>query len=78
MAFLIYLMSVAVVEKLDAMPERFCRQIRAIKPNGIEKAVKELKADMPHDYMAAMIEKAAGIDAGIETLILSEELKSEE
>jgi hypothetical protein len=66
-----------VAETLHALPERYLKTIRtAIKDkrlSAIEK-VGEIERDIPHAYLARLIDSAREIDEGEETLILSEEL----
>ena len=63
-----------VLEKLNNIPERFARLIRAINDKNIEKDLKALQKTIPHSYLAAIINKANKIQKGEEYLILSEEL----
>ncbi len=66
-----------VAETLHALPERYLKTIRtAIKDkklSALEK-VGDLERDIPHKYLARIIDSARQIDEGEETLILSEEL----
>jgi superfamily II DNA/RNA helicase len=63
-----------VISQLDALPERYARMIRAIDGKKLERDLAELKKEVPHSYLLAIIEREQKIDEGKETLILSEEL----
>lgn len=63
-----------VIEKLDALPFGSAKLIRAISERNLEADVKEMKEEIPHDYIIEIIKKAKQIEEGEESLILSEEL----
>jgi len=62
------------MEKLNSIPERFLKLIRAINNKNIKKDLADLQKMVPHSYLAAIINKANKIQKGEEYLILSEEL----
>lgn len=63
-----------VLEKLDDLPARFSRLIRAINEKNLDKDIKTLQEEIPHEYLINIINKANTIGKGEEYLILSEEL----
>jgi len=63
-----------VLEKLDDLPTRFSRLIRAINEKNLDKDIKTLQEEIPHEYLINIINKANTIGKGEEYLILSEEL----
>jgi len=63
-----------VLEKLNNLPERFAKLIRAINSNTIKDDLKNLQKEVPHKYLLDIINKANAINKGEECLILSEEL----
>jgi len=63
-----------VIEKLDALPLGLAKLIRAISIKSLEKDIKKMKEDIPHNYIIEIIKKAKQIEEGEESLILSEEL----
>ena len=63
-----------VLEKLDDLPSRFSRLIRAINEKNIKKDMQTLQEEIPHGYLINIINKANIIGKGEEYLILSEEL----
>jgi len=63
-----------VLEKLDNLPERFSRLIRAINEKSLQEDLETLQQEVPHDYLISIINKASSISKGEEYLILSEEL----
>lgn len=63
-----------VVEKLDALPDRFMKMIRAIELKTLEKDFEALMAEVPASYLIKIIDRDQGISNERETLILAEEL----
>ena len=63
-----------VLEKLDSLPQRYAKQIRAISEKHLKEDIDELKKDVPHKYLVEIREKANSIDDEEESLIISEEL----
>lgn len=63
-----------VLEKLDSLPERYAKQIRAISEKKLEDDIDKLKKEVPHKYLIELREKANSIDDEEESLIISEEL----
>ena len=63
-----------VLEKLDSLPLRYAKQIRAISEKHLREDIDELKKDVPHKYLIEIREKANNIDDEEESLIISEEL----
>jgi superfamily II DNA or RNA helicase len=63
-----------VLKELDALPERYAKAIRAIDLKNLDKEIKELEKEVPHNYLLNIIDREKKIDEGRETLILSEEL----
>jgi len=63
-----------VLEKLDNLPERFARLIRAVNSNTVKNDLKNLQKEIPHKYLLNIINKAGAINKGEECLIVSEEL----
>lgn len=63
-----------VLQKLGALPERYAKLIRSIKPEGMTQGIKELMVEVPHAYLLSILERERQIDEGKEHLILSEEL----
>jgi len=63
-----------VVEKLDALPDRFMKMIRAIEVKTLEKDFEALMAEVPASYLIKIIDREQGISNERETLILAEEL----
>ncbi|MFA5778776.1 MAG: helicase-related protein [Elusimicrobiota bacterium] len=63
-----------VIKELDALPERYAKQIRQISEKSLEKDVEELQKDVSQKYLIDIIEKARRIEDEEESLILAEEL----
>ena len=63
-----------VIKELDALPERYAKQIRQISDKSLEKDVEELQKDVSQKYLIDIIEKARRIEDEEESLILAEEL----
>lgn len=63
-----------VLEKLDSLPERYAKQIRAISEKKLKDDMDKLKKEVPHKYLIELREKANSIDDEEESLIISEEL----
>ena len=63
-----------VLEKLDSLPERYAKQIRAISEKQLKQDIDKLKKEVPHKYLIELREKANSIDDEEESLIISEEL----
>ncbi len=63
-----------VLEKLDSLPERYAKQIRAISERKLKEDIDELKKDVPHKYLMDLRQKASNIEDEEESLIISEEL----
>jgi len=63
-----------VLKPLDALPDRFARQIRAISEKTLEEDIKALEKVVTHQYLMEIMEKARSVEEGEETLILAEEL----
>lgn len=63
-----------VLKELDALPERYAKAIRAIDLKNLDREIKELEKEVPHNYLLNIIDREKKIDEGRESLILSEEL----
>ncbi|MBA3065713.1 helicase [bacterium] len=63
-----------VLEKLDSLPQRYAKQIRAISEKHLREDFDNLIKEVPHKYLVEIREKANSIDDEEESLILSEEL----
>jgi len=63
-----------IIKELDALPERYAKQIRQISEKSLEKDVEELQKDVSQKYLIEIIEKARRIEDEAESLILTEEL----
>ncbi len=63
-----------VLKKLDSLPDRYAKIIRAVEFKNINDAVKHLQKEVPHRYLLDIIERERKIEEGKESLILSEEL----
>jgi superfamily II DNA or RNA helicase/HKD family nuclease len=63
-----------VAEKLDALPDRFMKMIRAIKLKTIEKDFDDLMVEVPTNYLSKIIDREQKISSEKEILILAEEL----
>lgn len=70
-----YLESLLIIlEKLDALPDRYAKFIRGIDLKDLDIAIKELERLVPHRYLLGVIKREQEIEEGGEALILSEEL----
>lgn len=63
-----------VIAELDSLPELYHKQIRRISNKTLVQDLHQLKTDVPHSYLTAIIKKAQDIDDAEENLILAEEL----
>jgi len=63
-----------VLKKLDALPDRYAKAIRAIEIENISEEIEKLKKAVPHKYLISIIDREKSIDEGRESLILAEEL----
>ena len=63
-----------VVEKLDALPDRFMKMIRGVELKTVEKDFDALMTEVPPSYLIKIIDREQGISNERETLILAEEL----
>ena len=63
-----------ILQKLDALPERYAKMIRAIDSKTLAKSLDEFQREVPHSYLLDIIERERKIEEGQESLILSEEL----
>lgn len=63
-----------ILKDLDALPDRFAKQLRAIDLKNIDEDLKEFRDEVPHNYLTSIIDREKCVDEGKETLILSEEL----
>jgi ERCC4-related helicase len=63
-----------VVSELDSLPELYHKQIRRISNKTLDKDIKQLMKDVPHNYLMDIIKKSESIDEAEEHLILAEEL----
>lgn len=63
-----------VLQKLDALPERYAKMIRAIEGKTLSQSLDEFQRQVPHSYLLDIIERERKIEEGQESLILSEEL----
>lgn len=63
-----------VVSELDSLPELYHKQIRRISQKTLDKDIKQLMIDVPHNYLIDIIKKSEAIDEAEENLILAEEL----
>jgi superfamily II DNA or RNA helicase len=62
-----------VIQKLDALPERFARMIRSLSMNKLDREFNELEKAIPHRYLINIVEKARKVEEGEECLIFAEE-----
>ena len=63
-----------VLEKLDSLPAKYAKQIRAISEKKLNEDVDKLRKDVPHKYLMELRQKAIDIEDEEESLIISEEL----
>jgi superfamily II DNA or RNA helicase len=63
-----------VIQKLDALPERFARNIRSLSLKKLEHQFPELEQAIPHRYLIEIMEAARKVEEGAEYLIFAEEL----
>lgn len=63
-----------VLKDLDALPSRYAKLIRSIKIENLNDDYKDLKKQIPHNYLLNIIDRERQIEEGKESLILSEEL----
>jgi len=63
-----------ILQKLDALPERYAKMIRAIEGKTLVKSLDDFQREVPHNYLLDIIERERKIEEGQESLILSEEL----
>ena len=63
-----------VLLKLDALPERYSKIIRAIDSRKLHTDFEKFCSQVPHRYIMGIIEREQRIEEGQESLILSEEL----
>ena len=63
-----------VISELDALPDRFAKQVRGIDSENLDRAIVELKEEVPHSYLTKTIKRARNIAEGKESIILAEEL----
>ena len=70
-----YLRDIAqVIRTLDSLPDYFLKKLRNLDLKNPEKAIDELKSELPESYLSVMIESARKIDDSDEAIILSEEM----
>ncbi|KAF0127737.1 MAG: helicase domain protein [Elusimicrobia bacterium] len=62
-----------VIEKLDSLPAHYLKFIRAISEKKLDADVAELLRQVPHKYLAGLLNQANSVDEGEELLILAEE-----
>jgi len=62
-----------IINKLDAIPLRFLKFIRALDIKKPKESVDELILTIPHNYIMALMDKARKVEDGEEQLILAEE-----
>ncbi len=63
-----------VIQKLDALPERFARMIRSLSLNKLDREFNDLEKAIPHRYLINIVDKARKVEEGEECLIFAEEL----
>lgn len=63
-----------VLQKLDALPERYAKMVRAIDSRKLPNEFTVFRKEVPHTYLVGIIEREHKIEEGQESLILSEEL----
>lgn len=63
-----------MISELDALPDRFAKQVRGIDSENLDKDIQALKKEVPHSYLIKTIRRARSIAEGEETIILAEEL----
>jgi len=63
-----------VITDLDALPDKYLRQIRKLPTRNFTMDLKLLMNDAPHKYLMNLIKKSESLDEGVESLILAEEL----
>jgi len=63
-----------VISELDALPDRFAKQVRAIDSENLDESIRELTKQVPHTYLVKTIKRARSIEEGQESIILAEEL----
>lgn len=70
-----YLRDIAqVIRTLDSLPDYFLKKLRNLDLKNPDKAIDELKRELPESYLSVMIESAHKIDDSDEAIILSEEM----
>jgi superfamily II DNA or RNA helicase len=62
-----------VIQKLDALPERFARMIRSLSMNKLDQEFNELGKAIPHRYLINIVNTARKVEEGVECLIFAEE-----
>jgi len=62
-----------VIQKLDALPERFARMIRSLSLNKLDREFKDLEKAIPHRYLINIVNTAGKVEEGEECLIFAEE-----
>jgi superfamily II DNA/RNA helicase len=62
-----------VIQKLDALPERFARMIRSLSMNKLDQEFNELEKAIPHRYLINIVNAARKVEEGEECLIFAEE-----
>lgn len=65
-----YLKDLLAVIELDSLPKHYLRLINNIEA----KVIDQISTEITQRYLTTILNKAAEVDAGIETLIISEEL----
>ncbi len=63
-----------VLKSLDALPDRFSKQIRAISEKTLDKDLNALEKEVTHQYLMEIMERARQVEDKEEALILAEEL----
>lgn len=63
-----------VIQKLDALPERFARMIRLLPVNQLDPEFNRLEQAIPHRYLINIVNTARKVEEGEECLIFAEEL----
>lgn len=63
-----------VIKELDALPDRYLKDIRAIDLKHLERDFKKITQEVSHRYLLNILDREKKIDVEKESIILSEEL----
>ena len=66
------------MQELNALPDCYAKQIRAIGKNSVVDDFSQLQDDVPHEYLLRILKRAENVSSGEETIILSEQLEGDD